>query len=124
MRTLYTLVLLAVVHAALLIPLHARADGNYYREVLLDDAVRAIKQGKIAPTLRSHIEGAAAALSYAYDCSTDNTGFLRRFDRLTDALVKYSESDWGNLDLRHEVGTVAGTLHYYVTEHLKCRPRA
>jgi len=123
MRTLYTLVLFATIHAALLIPLHARAQGDYYLEVRLDDAVRAIRQDKITSTLRSHIEGAAAALSYAYDCSTDTTGFLRRFDRLTDALVKYSESDWGKLDLRHGVGTVAGTLHYHVTERLKCRPR-
>ena len=102
----------------------AHAADDYYSEVRLEVAVRAISLSTVDPLMRSHIEGTAAALNYAYDCSVISPGLLRSFVRVSDALVQYSKSDWGRLS-GPEYGnlTVAGALHSYVTRHLKCRPR-
>jgi hypothetical protein len=71
------------------------AADDYYSEVRLEVAVRAIERKSVDPVMRSHIEGVAAALSYSYDCSKVNPGFLRSFVKVSDALVDYSKSDWG-----------------------------
>lgn len=102
----------------------AHAADDYYSEVRLEVAVRAISLSTVDPLMRSHIEGTAAALSYVYDCSAVSPGLLRSFVRVSDALVQYSKSDWGKFS-GPEYGnlTVAGALQAYVTRDLKCRIR-
>lgn len=101
----------------------AYAADDYYSEVRLEVAVRAISLSTVDPLMRSHIEGTAAALSYVYDCSAVSPGLLRSFVRVSDALVQYSKSDWGRLGLEYGNLTVAGALQAYVTRDLKCRIR-
>lgn len=101
-----------------------RAADDYYAEVRFEVAVSAILLGRVNGSMRSNIEGVAAALSYAYDCSEVRQGFLRNYAAVADGLVEYSKTPWGKLS-GPEYGnlTVAGALHSYVVNVLKCRRR-
>ena len=114
----------SLVGLTLLTSAYAHASDDFYSEVRFEEAVRAILLGGVSLPMRSNIEGAAAALSYAYDCSNVSPGFLRSFARVADGLVQYSKTPWGKLS-GPEYGnlTVAGALHSHVVNVLKCRRR-